>query len=176
MSNINLLPWRETRIFHKNNVFYLYAAIVAIIGFILTYFVNVYLILLVETQNGSINFLNKEIVVYQEKIKEINGLKERKDMTLSRAEVINSLQAKRAGVIAILDSLTKNVPDGIVFEQIAVQDNILTIKGSGDSTSRVSLFMRNVERSTVFSSPALQEIKSSADHSVSFVLTVKVVE
>ena len=176
MSNINLLPWRETRIFHKNNVFYLYAAIVAIIGFILTYFVNIYLLLLVETQNGNINFLNKETAVYQEKIKEINGLKERKDMTLSRAEVINSLQAKRSGVIAVLDSLTKNVPDGIVFEHIAVQDNILTINGSGDSTSRVSLFMRNLERSTVFSSPGLQEIKSSADHSVSFVLTVKVVE
>lgn len=180
MSNINLLPWRQNLIFHKNNVFLLCTIIVASCGLVLVYFINIYLGVLVQKQKDNIEFLNQTISVYQGKIKEINGLKERKDMALSRAEVINSLQSKRGRVILILDDLIKAVPDGIVFNTLNVKDNILTINGFSDSTSRVSLFMRSIEKTHIFSNPQLQEITSSQDSNVSrdvtFVLSVKIME
>lgn len=180
MSNINLLPWREARIFHKNNVFLFFAAIFACFGVITIYFINIYLGVLVNKQKNDIEFFNQIIGVYQGKIKEINGLKERKDMALSRAEVINSLQAKRGQVIAILDGLIKCVPDGIVFNRVNVNDSVLNIQGVSDSTSRVSLFMRSIEKTHIFSSAQLQEIQSSSDNNatrdVAFVLSVKIKE
>ena len=69
MSCINLLPWREEKIFHKNNVFYLCCVIVSIISIIFMLFVNFYVGLLVNIQHSNIEFLNKEIAIYQEKIK-----------------------------------------------------------------------------------------------------------
>lgn len=180
MSNINLLPWRQARVFHKNNIFFFFAAIFACCGVIIIYFVNIYLGVLVGKQKNDIEFFNQIISVYQGKIKEINGLKERKDMALSRAEVINSLQAKRGRVIAILDGLVKCVPDGIIFNRVSVTDNVLNISGVSDSTSRVSLFMRSIEKTNIFSSAQLQEIQSSGDgnatRDVAFVLSVKITE
>jgi Tfp pilus assembly protein PilN len=177
MSNINLLPWREERIFYKNNVFFLCCAIVAVVSVVVMLFVNGYVELLINAQHGNIELLNKEISFYQEKIKEINGLKERKEMALSRAEIINSLQAKRSYLIRILEGLVRSAPDGLVFNQIDMKDTTLLITGECESNSRVSLFMRNLEGLKYFSNPALQEIKapqSAAEHVVSFVLQVKV--
>ena len=178
MSNINLLPWREERIFHKNNVFFLSGGIVVIVAIIIMFFINTFVELLVTAQHNNIDLLNKEISFYQEKIKEINGLKERKEMALSRAEIINSLQAKRAYLIRILEGLVKSTPDGLVFNQIDMKDTSLVIVGECDSNSRVSLFMRNLEELKYFSDPILQEIKASqnqsGDHVVAFVLQIKV--
>jgi type IV pilus assembly protein PilN len=180
MSDINLLPWREERVFHKNNIFYLLAGIsgVVMVGFMLI--INFYIKFLAQQQNGNISFLNKEITVYQAKIKEINAIKERRETTLSRAEVINSLQAKRASVIKILEGIVRSLPDGVVFQQMAIKDNNLLITASSESTTRVSLFMRNLEGLPIFSNPKLQEIKApknqSADSSISFVLQIQVEE
>jgi len=93
----------------------------------LVYFVNIYLGILVNKQKNDIEFINQIISVYQGKIKEINGLKERKDMALSRAEVINSLQAKRGRVIAILDGLIENNYDA-AFEYMLQQADQLGLK------------------------------------------------
>ena len=180
MSCINLLPWREEKIFHKNNIFYLYCVIVSIISIIFMLFVNFYVGLLVNIQHGNIEFLNKEIAIYQEKIKEINGLKERKEMALSRAEIINSLQVKRAYLIKILNGLIKSVPDGLVFNQVGMRNNNLRISGQCESNSRVSLFMRNLEKQAIFSNPNLEEIlvmpSQSTENNISFTLQVKVSE
>ena len=130
-------------------------------------------------QNNNNNYLDSQITFYQEKIKEINGLKEQKKMALSRLEVINSLQSKRSYVISILDSLARAVPDGIVLNQAELNDNQLVLDGQSDSNTRVSLFMRNLEEFKIFSSPKLQEIKvpqqnQANEHGVSFIIEVQV--
>ncbi len=179
MSSINLLPWREEKIFQKNNIFYVFCGITVIISFITVFVVNIYVKLLVTVQNNNNNYLDSQITFYQEKIKEINGLKEQKKMALSRLEVINSLQSKRSYVISILDSLARAVPDGIVLNQAELKDNQLVLDGQSDSNTRVSLFMRNLEEFKIFSSPKLQEIKvpqqnQTNEHGVSFIIEVQV--
>lgn len=180
MSKINLLPWREEKIFYKNNIFYLIITVIAIISFILILLVNFYIKILIGMQENNINYLDQEIATYKEKTVEVTAIKEQKDMALSRLEIINSLQAKRAYLIEILEGLVKAVPDGIVLDSAEMQNNILKISGQSESTSRVSLFMRNIESLKIFANPKLEEIKApqntSTDSTISFVMEIKITE
>ena len=179
MSNINLLPWRTDRTFYKNNIFYATCSAVAILSVFFVLVVNVYMKILMVTNKNSVDYINSEISLYQGKTKEINGLKERKKLLLTRLEVINSLQSKRSHVVNILDKLVKSVPDGLVLNQIEMKESILTVHGKSESNSRVSLFMRNLEKLKLFSNPTLQEIKAPEnqqnEHNISFVLEVHVI-
>lgn len=179
MSNINLLPWRAERIFYKNNIFYAMCGITSVAAIVLILLCNMYIKILMVTNKNSIDYLDSEISLYQSKTKEINGLKERKKLLLTRLEVINSLQSKRSHVVNILDKIIKSIPNGIVLHQIQLKGSELVISGQSESNSRVSLLMRNLEKLSLFSNPTLQEIKApqdgQADRGISFELEVHVI-
>lgn len=179
MSNINLLPWRSERAFYKNNIFYAMCVVASVAAIVFILICNGYMKILMVTNKNSVDYLNSEISLYQSKTKEINGLKERKKLLLSRLEVINALQSKRSFVVNILDKIVRSVPDGVVLHKIELKGNDLIIFGQSESNSRVSLLMRNLEKLKLFSNPTLQEIKApqsgQIEHGISFELEVHVV-
>jgi type IV pilus assembly protein PilN len=161
MSNINLLPWRQDRIYYKNNIFYLSAISWMLVFFILLFSCNLYFKFINSNNSKDIDYLNSQIQIYESKSQEISGLKERKKILLNRLEVINALQSRRFSVVNILDKLTSAVPSGVVLTAITAKEDSLIISGVADSNSRVSFFMLNLENCKIFVNPNLQEIKSS---------------
>lgn len=161
MSNINLLPWRMEKIYYKNNVFYFVAGVAAALILALIILFNIYLKFVTSFNQGSIDYLRSEIMVYENKAKEISGLKERRKILLNRLEVINSLQSKRFSIVEILGKIVQSIPAGVALTSVDMKDNYLSINGKAESNSRISVFMVNLESQKIFTNPNLEEIKSS---------------
>lgn len=161
ITNINLLPWREEKIKVNNNIFAAICVIFSTLIIGLAMFLNMGIRLVLDYTNKDINYIDGEISVYQTKIKEINGLKERKKILVDRLQVINSLQADRSKTVNMLNKLINSVPIGILLIEIKAQEKVLSISGKGQSNSRVATLMKNLETSKFFGDPKLKEIKSS---------------
>lgn len=164
MSNINLLPWRIYNINYQNHIFGAGCALIAVLIVVVGILLNISIGVILNNQEKDLKYLEDEIGKYTIKIKEINGLKERKKMLLNRLEVINSLQSQRSVMVNILDKVALAVPSGIALKKMQTQEGILTIAGNSESNSRVSIFMRNLESSSLFANPRLKEIKSSQNN------------
>lgn len=161
MSNINLLPWRTEQIFYKNNIFIGICSAMAIVMIVVTLILNGFIEILSAYRSKEIDKLNEKINIYQAKNKEIAGLKERKKLLLDRLSIINDLQSQRALMVNILDRIASTVPSGISLKQMDLKGNILSINASSESNSRISEFMRNLEKTNIFVTPRLKEIKTS---------------
>lgn len=161
MSNINLLPWRIEQIFYKNNIFFGICCFITVVILIITLTINGFIEVLSNYRTKEIDKLNEKISIYQAKNKEITGLKERKKLLLDRLSIINDLQSQRALMVNILDKIANTVPNGISLKQMDLKGNILYIHANSESNSRISEFMRNLEKTNIFVTPRLKEIKSS---------------
>lgn len=179
MSNINLLPWRTERITYKNNIFIAICITITATIILFSLTINIFVNVLISQKNKVINNINAKTAFYQSRTKEITGLKERKKLLLSRLSIINNLQAQRTIIVNILQQITISVPTGISFLDINLKDNLLSINGNSESNSRIAEFMRNLEKTKLFSSPRLKEIKSLQNDSnlnnIEFNLEINVV-
>lgn len=165
MSNINLLPWRTEQIFYKNNIFFAICSIIGIIILFITLTINVFIKVLSSSKKKELYKLNEQISFYQAKTKEIVGLKERKKLLLERLSIINDLQSQRTLIVNILDQIANAVPNGILLKQMELKGNVLSINANSESNSRISEFMRNLEKNNILIFPKLKEIKVSQNTS-----------
>lgn len=161
MSNINLLPWRTEQMLYKNNIFIAIGGVIAVAALILILILNMFIKILSSYRIQELNKLNDKIGFYQAKTKEIAGLKERKKLLLERLSIINDLQSQRALIVNLLGQIANSVPNGIVLKQMELKNNVLSINANSESNSRISEFMRNLEKSNVLVTPKLKEIKAS---------------
>lgn len=158
---INLLPWREQQIFYKNNIFIAISLIGAIILLIIALLLRFSLSWYSNAYDDDLIYLNQQIEEYTGKIKEIEGLKERKQLLLTRLDLINKLQSKRYLAVSILDHIAKSIPTGVILDKVTSKDNILSLSGSTESTSMVSVFIKNLESKNILKNSKLNQIKSS---------------
>ncbi len=176
MAHINLLPWREELRKQRNSNFYTLIGIsaglmVAIIGA-----VHLQLQADIDYQNRRNSFLQKENMLVDEKIKEIQDLENRRQKLISRMEIIERLQSNRPEVVHLFDELAHLVPEGLYIQSLSQKSRILSIKGVAQSNARVSAFMRSLDQSIWFEEPNLLVIKTDTkgvDRARAFSLIVK---
>lgn len=158
VTNINLLPWREERRYNRNRRFLGNCFFAALMAGVLAY-------LMVHHWNGKINhqqqrnnFLKAEIAKLDDKIKEINTLKDKKAAIQDRVEVIQQLQANRTQVVHMFDDLVKKLPRGVYLDKVNKRGKSLSMFGKAQSNGRVSDLMRNLDSSDWFDNPSLNVV------------------
>lgn len=161
MTEINLLPWRETKREREKKQFttMLFGALILAAGLVLL--INYYASSLVDGQTRRNQRLQDEITTLDRQIEEIKKLKEVREALISRMTIVQNLQATRTLTVHLFDELVKVVPDGVYLTQVQrVGDNI-TVLGYSESNSNVSILMRNIEKNPWIQSPVLTEIKKA---------------
>ncbi|KAA3642624.1 MAG: fimbrial protein [Proteobacteria bacterium] len=178
MVKINLLPWREERRQQLTQEFYIMLGIsagVALLLFALAYyFYNQSL----EFQNKRNAFLTSEIQKLDAQIAEIKELESKKAGLIARQQVIEELQASRTQMVHLFDELVKTIPNGVFLEKITQQGKIISVEGYSQSHSRVSDYMRRLDKSEWFTGVDLDYIRTDdtlISHEQKFKLSVKLI-
>jgi type IV pilus assembly protein PilN len=163
MPKINLLPWRDELRALRRNQFYVatggavgFAGLIVLIGVFIMNGV-------IESQNDRNRMLQGEIAKLDERIKEILGLEEQKDRLVARMKIIEQLQQSRPEVVHLFEELARSLPDGVFLESVKQTGDTLEIRGRAESNTRVSAFMRNINKSKWLDKPDLRvvEVKKS---------------
>ena len=178
MVKINLLPWREERRQQLNKEFLLILAGGALLAVLSVALVMWLYNQSIDFQNKRNAYLKTEIAKLDKDIAEIKELESKKAKLLSRKEVIEELQGKRTQMVHLFDELVKTIPNGVFLESVKQQGNRLTLEGYAQSHSRVSAYLRAIEKSKWLSKPEVQYIKADDTfdtHEQKFKLTAQLV-
>jgi type IV pilus assembly protein PilN len=157
MVKINLLPWREERRQKLTKEYYVLLGIAALIALAIVF--SVYMIYdhNIKFQNQRNDIITAEIVKLDAQIKEIEGLEKKREDLLARKKVIEELQANRTQMVHLFDELVSTIPNGLFLENIKQNGNIISLEGYAQSHSRVSAYMRKLEKSEWFKVPVIVE-------------------
>ena len=157
MVKINLLPWREERRQKLTKEYFVLLGIGAIIALAIVFSVYKIYDHNINFQNKRNDIIAKEIVKLDAQIVEIENLEKTRDDLLSRKKVIEELQANRTQMVHLFDELVSTIPNGLFLENIKQNGNIISLEGYAQSHSRVSAYMRKLEKSEWFKIPVRVE-------------------
>jgi type IV pilus assembly protein PilN len=177
MAHVNLLPWREKLRQHQKQQYLAgLVAVSAIVGLIF-WFIGQAIDQQINNQNARNQFLEREILLLDAQIAQIQKVKESKNAIEQRMALIEQLQASRNVAPIVFDELAKLVPSGVAFRSMTRTGNYITIEGISDSNNHLSDFMRALDLSAVFYASELSSIKADVDTSravSNFTLTFKI--
>lgn len=160
MPRINLLPWRAELRQKRKKEF-----LVALLGALLVGGAAVYASKLTvqgwtSAQNNRNRILREEITELDKQIEEIAGLETQRDRLLARMTIIDQLQRSRPEVVHLFDELVSTIPEGVYLTEIVQQASRVSIKGSAQSSTRVSALMRNIDGSDWLKDPGLDVVQT----------------
>lgn len=177
MARINLLPWREELREQRKQQFLVILGGVLLVSGALVFLGGQYLNTAIEHQGARNDFLRKEIVVLDARIKEISELRSRRQQLLERMKIIQDLQGNRPIIGRVFDQLVRTLPDGVYFTDLKMTGKNIAIAGAAESNNRVSNLMRNMDASEWLTAPTLNEVKAvtqgAVDQANVFQLTVQ---
>jgi type IV pilus assembly protein PilN len=177
MARINLLPWREELREERRKRFLLVLAGVLVGSVAAVLIANQAINGAIDRQVARNDYVSKQIVVVDERIKQISDLKARRQQLVERMRIIQDLQGNRPISGRIFDQLARTLPDGVYFTEVKMAGKTLSINGAAESNNRVSDLMRNLEASDWFDAPSLTEVKATTagqvDQANVFQLTVR---
>jgi type IV pilus assembly protein PilN len=147
MPRINLLPWRAELRQRRKKEF-----LVALAGSLVVAAGVVYLSKLtvqgwISDQQGRNQILRAEIAELDKQIAEITGLESQRERLIARMQVITQLQRSRPEVVHLFDELVTAIPEGVHLTEVAQTGNRIEVRGSAQSSTRVSALMRNIDES-----------------------------
>lgn len=161
MPRINLLPWRaELR--QKRKKEFLVALLGAVmISAVLVYGSKLTVQGMIRGQNGRNAILRNEIAELDKQIAEITGLENQRERLLARMQVIDQLQRSRPEVVHLFDEIVNAIPEGVHLTEVVQSNNRIELRGSAESSTRVSALMRNIDASAWLSDPGLDVVETS---------------
>jgi len=155
MARINLLPWRETLRHERQKNYYIAVGLVAVITLGLGFFVHFELDNQIESQKERNDYLLQNITSLDLKISAIKDLELEKTRLLNRMKVIQRLQKSRPEIVHLFEELSLTLPEGAQILKVSQKDMTITIHGIAESNSRISTFMRNMDKSAWLKNPEL---------------------
>lgn len=163
MARINLLPWRDEERQEKKKEFFTVLGGFCILGLLCGYVWVSTVQGSIDNQNSRNSMLQKEIDALQQRVAEIQELKQRRAQLLERMEVIQNLQGTRPVIVRYFDDMVRSVPDGVYLTRLTRTGDRLNIDGIAESHSRISAYMRNLDDSDWFTDPNMATISVAAD-------------
>ena len=161
MVKINLLPWREERRQQLTKEFYILLGIGGTVAIAIVASVFWMYSQNIDFQKARNAKIKAEIVRLDAEIKEIEGLEKTRDNLLARKKVIEELQANRTQMVHLFDELVKTIPNGVFLQNIKQNGTTISLEGYAQSHSRVSAYMREIEKSEWFkTSVSVEYIKA----------------
>ncbi|MBT8137292.1 MAG: PilN domain-containing protein [Gammaproteobacteria bacterium] len=160
MPRINLLPWREELRKERQRNFAVAAAGAVLIGAAAVFGAKSMVNGQIEHQVNRNDMLKAEIKRLDEQIGEIRDLESKKERLLARMQIIEQLQRSRPEVVHLFDELARTLPDGVHLDLVKQAGKRITLRGKAQSSTRVSAYMRNIDRSAWLTDPGLDVVET----------------
>lgn len=160
MARINLLPWRDELRKERLKQFQVIAGLAAVLMLAVIMLVHLRMEAITDNQNSRNSYLEKEIKVLDNRIKEIKELEKEKARLLARMDIIQQLQGSRPQVVHVFDELVTTLPDGVYLTKIKNNGASITLDGFAQSNARVSSYMRKVDNAGWLTDPRLDVIET----------------
>jgi type IV pilus assembly protein PilN len=161
MIRINLLPHREQKkaAHRKRFQTLLLGSVLLALG--LTYLCHMALEEQKASQLARNQRLETEINKINSKLSNIESLRQKKAVLLSRKQLVEKLQFDRTQAVYIFDELIRLVPEGVYLKDFRQTGSSIALSGYSLSSARVSAFMRNLAESSTFADPVLIEVSAA---------------
>lgn len=163
MAQINLLPWRETLREERKRKFLALMVVVLIASGSVVLAADRYMRGAIENQTARNEFMIAEIRVVDEQVAEISKLQQQKSEIQDRMTVIQNLQGSRPVIVRVFDELVKTLPDGVYFETVERNGDLMNIVGVAETYSQLTALMRKLDGSDWFTQPNLRIISAADD-------------
>ncbi|MBC3883985.1 PilN domain-containing protein [Undibacterium griseum] len=162
MIKINLLPHREEKRKQLIKDFYSLLLLSAIVGALVVVVVGGINAREMGIQTDRVEFIKKENLKLDEKIKEVANLKQEIDALKARQQAVEDLQGDRNQPVFLLDELVKHTPEGVYLRALKQEGQRVTLNGYAQSQERVAELIRNLSgRSEWMYKPELIDIHST---------------
>lgn len=159
MTDINLLPWRDTlRKAIKREFLIVMTIILALIISILIIGVNV----INSKMQRQLKFnaaLQTDMEVLETKISAIKTIKIELNNLAAKQDALEKLQSERILIVRLLEEIVYQTPSGVHLTRLNKKGLQLTFEGVAESSVRISEFMQKIAQSKWIAEPHLIEIK-----------------
>lgn len=156
---INLLPHREASRKKRREAFQVKMFMSVLLGILIGALIYSWLQIRIENQQGRNAYLQSEIALLNQQIKEIEGLEGEIKALRERQKAVEDLQANRNLPVHLLVELVNQLPEGVYLTSIRQTGLLVEVKGIAQSNERVSEVLRNLSDGTPwFATPNLKEI------------------
>lgn len=159
MAKINLLPWRDELRKKRQQDFLVSMGAGVVLTCILFGLVYLHIESLKDYQTQRNTRLKDEITAVDKKIAEIKEIEEKKSKLNEKIGLIQELQASRPKIVHLFDELRKITPVGVYVISLTQKGEDITIVGKSQSNSRVSDYMRAIDKSEYFTAPNLKIVR-----------------
>lgn len=172
MPQINLLPWRAEQRKERKLAFLVALGGGTLAALLATFVIYLMFNSLISGQQQRNDRLKAEIATLDKQIEEINNLEAQKQRFISRMEIIEKLQRSRPEIVHVFDELVRTLPDGTFLTGVTQTGNRLKLDGVAQSSTRVSTFMRNIDKSQWLKNPELSVIETKKDQALGATFTL----
>ena len=159
---INLLPHREVARKRRREMFQATMFASFLVGLLIAGGVYSWFQMQISEQQAKNAFLESEIKVLENQIKEIATIEEEITSLTARQKAVEDLQADRNLPVHLLTEMVKQLPDGVYVTSIKQEGRKIVMQGMAQSNERVSEMLRNLANNTPWlAKPELVEIVSA---------------
>lgn len=163
MIRINLLPFRLARkkenIRRQVSVFFLSILLIAVTLTWLTLSIDKK----VTETKGHIASVKSEITLYKEKADRVTAIKKKLQILTDKLKIVASLKSKRNEQQILLEEMADRiVKTKMWIESLKADENTVVVIGVAYDNPTIADFMRNLEKSVLFSSVDLKRSKLRA--------------
>ena len=156
---INLLPHREAARKRRKEAFQITMFMSVIAGLLVVGLIYWWFQIRIQEQQDRNAFLQSEIAVLNQQIKEIEGLEGEITALRERQKAVEDLQSNRNLPVHLLMELVRQFPEGVYITSLKQTGLMVEMKGVAQSNERVSEVLRNLSGGTPwFAKPNLKEI------------------
>ncbi|MDH4419211.1 fimbrial protein [Acidovorax sp. HMWF029] len=159
---INLLPHREEARKRRKEAFQATMFASFLLGLVIAGAIYWWFQMMITDQQAKNSFLQQEIKVLEEQIKEIASIEDEIAALRARQKAVEDLQSDRNLPVHLLTELVKQLPDGVYITAIGQAGQTITMQGMAQSNERVSELLRNLSANTPWlDKPELSEITAN---------------
>ena len=161
MARINLLPWRQEERERRNKEFLTLVVAVTLLTLLAAFASWSYFNNELDEQLDANALIEKENVLLDTALTEIDSLEQRREDIISRMQVIQDLQGRRPVPVRLWDDLAKAIPPALYLNNLKREGDVLTLTGRADNPNIVSSLIRNLDDSKWMGDSAVSNIQQN---------------
>ncbi len=118
----------------------------------------------IDAQERRNLLLEREIAMLDGRIARMREQYEQRGRLLARMSAIRRLQDQQRVIVSVFDELANTLVEGVHYQRIAQQDQVLSVTGVASSNERISAQLRSIDGSPWFAAARLERIRDDPEN------------
>ncbi|GAB2780210.1 hypothetical protein GCM10027040_02830 [Halomonas shantousis] len=158
--DINLLPWREAQRERRSRRFQHALIALALLGILGGWGISQWYQASIDAERQRLALIKQHTQQLDNDIQAVRDYQRLRERMLAQMGLIRELQFSRPQTVRVLDQLAASLVDGVYYERLTRQGDLLSLSGLARSNRQVSDQMRALASTAVFGVPVLSDVQS----------------